>query len=168
MLYTFPLFYVLTTTSRGSLVEYTHKVSENNDDVEMVQACEDCRIAVVRKREPDGGKVRMMTSVWVFSDDNTIRMELKMEDGEMYVPYSSYFTPEKISITVPCELKYHDVQYGIRASKVARTRWINYVFEDSKGRPRPLPIIDYLQASCLLKTIQEPSSSKTSSWAALY
>ncbi|KAF2114864.1 hypothetical protein BDV96DRAFT_86702 [Lophiotrema nucula] len=118
---------------RGSLVEYTHKVSENNDDVEMVQACEDCRIAVVRKREPDGGKVRMMTSVWVFSDNNTVRMELKMEDGEMYVPYSSYFTPEKISVTVPCELKYHDVQYGIRPSKIARTRWINYVFDDPKG-----------------------------------
>ena len=75
----------------------------------------------------------MMTSVWVFSDDNTVRMELKMEDGEMYVPYSSYFTPEKISITVPCELKYHDVHYGIRPSKIARTRWINYVFDDPKG-----------------------------------
>jgi hypothetical protein len=121
-------------TSRGTLVEYTQKVSSDNDDVEMVRACEDCRIAVVRKRESNPDKsVNMMTSIWVFSDDNTVRMELKMADGEMYVPYSSYFTPEKISITVKCELKYHDVKYGSRPSKLARTHWINYIFEDEKG-----------------------------------
>ncbi|KAF2736975.1 hypothetical protein EJ04DRAFT_510694 [Polyplosphaeria fusca] len=119
---------------RGRLVEYTQKVASDNDDVEMVSACENCRIAVVRKREFNPDKsVHMMTSIWVFSDDNTVRMELKMADGEMYVPYSSYFTPEKISITVKCELKFHDVKYGARPARIARTHWINYIFEDEKG-----------------------------------
>ena len=57
-----------------------------------------------------------------------------MDDGEMYVPYSSYFNPEKISVTVPCELKYHDVKYGQRPTKTAKTSWINYVFEDAQGK----------------------------------
>ncbi|KAF2868292.1 hypothetical protein BDV95DRAFT_630526 [Massariosphaeria phaeospora] len=118
---------------RGNLVEYTHKVSpeDSSHDIEMVQACEDCRIAVVRKREPNssGQDVRVMTSIWVFSDNNTVRLQLEMADGEMYVPYSSYFSPEKISITVPCELKYHDVRYGSRLLRTAKTSWVSYVFE---------------------------------------
>ncbi|KAF2004457.1 hypothetical protein P154DRAFT_572117 [Amniculicola lignicola CBS 123094] len=123
---------------RGVLVEYAQKMSPEDyeHDVEMVEACQECRIAVVRKREREEGKnsgVRVITSIWVFSDDNTVRMELRMADGEMYVPYSSYFNAEKISVTVPCELKYHDVQFGTRPSKTAKTNWINYVFEDVKG-----------------------------------
>lgn len=104
--------------------------------MEMVEACTDCRIAVVRKREaPIDSKqdVKMMTSIWVFSDDNTVRLELKMADGEMYVPYSYYFAPEKVSVTVPCELKFHDVKYGQRVLKTAKTTWINYVFESNHG-----------------------------------
>jgi hypothetical protein len=102
----------------------------------MVEACTDCRIAVVRKREPAADAehdIRVMTSIWVFSDDNTVRMELKMADGEMYVPYSSYFNPEKVSVTVPCELKFHDIIYGQRVSRIAKTTWINYVFESALG-----------------------------------
>ncbi|KAF2795649.1 hypothetical protein K505DRAFT_239398 [Melanomma pulvis-pyrius CBS 109.77] len=123
---------------RGTLVEYAQKVSpeEDSHDVEMVEACQDCRICVVRKREPvaaDGKTIRMMTSIWVFSDDNIVRLQLKLADGEMYVPYSSYFSPEKISMTVPCELKYHDVKYGTRLLKTAKTTWINYVFDTSQG-----------------------------------
>jgi hypothetical protein len=89
----------------------------------------------VRKREPseDGKRIRIMTSIWVFSDDNTVRMQLKMDDGEVYVPYSSYFSPGKVSVTVPCELKYHDVTFGKRPVKTVKTSWINYVFEDAKG-----------------------------------
>jgi len=106
-------------------------------DVEMVEACQECRIAVVRKREAPADSrqdVRMMTSIWVFSDDNTVRLELKMADGEMYVPYSSYFSPEKVSVTVPCELKFHDVKYGQRVLKTAKTTWINYIFESAHSK----------------------------------
>jgi hypothetical protein len=120
------------------MVEYARKLSpeEDSHEVEMVEACLDCRICVVRKREStgaDGKAVHMMTSIWVFSDDNIVRLQLKLADGDMYVPYSSYFTQQKISITVPCELKYHGVKYGMRLEKIAKTSWINYVFEDTKG-----------------------------------
>jgi hypothetical protein len=101
----------------------------------MIRVCEDCRIAVVRKRvhDPETRGVRVVTSIWVFSDDNTMRMELRMEDDQMYIPYSSYFSPTKVSITVPCELKFHDVRYGNRPAKIAKTSWINYVFETPQG-----------------------------------
>ncbi|KAF2261154.1 hypothetical protein CC78DRAFT_535871 [Lojkania enalia] len=119
---------------RCILVEYTQKVSPESDDVEMISACEDCRVAVVRKREPaQDNSVRIMTSIWTFSDDNTIRMELKLAEGELYVPYSSYFSPEKVSMTVPCELKFHDVKFGSRPLRTAKTHWINYVFDDPQG-----------------------------------
>lgn len=74
-----------------------------------------------------------MTSIWAFSDDNTVRLQLTMDDGEMYVPYSSYFSPEKISVTVACELKYHDIKFGSRPVKTAKTTWVNYIFENAKG-----------------------------------
>ncbi|CAI6333501.1 unnamed protein product [Periconia digitata] len=118
----------------GIAVEYAQKVSSEADahDVEMIEACQNCRICVVRKREASSearDDIRLMTSIWVFSDDDTLRLELKMADGEMYVPYASYFSPEKVSLTVPCELKFHDVQYGQRVLKTAKTTWINYVFD---------------------------------------
>lgn len=102
----------------------------------MIRVCDECRIAVVRKRvhDPETRAVRVVTSVWIFSDDNTIRMELKMDDTHMYIPYSSYFSPTKVSITVPCELKFHDVKHGNRPAKVAKTSWVNYVFETPQGK----------------------------------
>ncbi|KAF2181890.1 hypothetical protein K469DRAFT_671176 [Zopfia rhizophila CBS 207.26] len=122
---------------RGLLVEYTLKLNEETPSdpfgVEMVEACKECRITVVRKRESIDNETKMMTSIWVFSDDNTVRLQQRLAEGEMYVPYSSYFSPEKISITVPCEIKYHDMVYGKKPVKRARTSWINYVFEDGKS-----------------------------------
>lgn len=101
----------------------------------MVEACESCRIAVVRKRITDSETrcVRVVTSIWALSDDNNVRVELKMEDSQFYIPYSSYFSPSKASITVPCELRFHDVCFGNRLIKTARTSWINYVFEDAQA-----------------------------------
>ncbi|KAL5121723.1 hypothetical protein ACEQ8H_000410 [Pleosporales sp. CAS-2024a] len=116
---------------RGVLSEYSHQINEDDPrGVEMVRACGECRIAVVRKRvhDPETRAVRVVTSIWVFSDDNTTRMELRMDDEQMYIPYSSYFSLEKVSITVPCELKFHHVQHGNRPAKLAKTTWVNYVF----------------------------------------
>jgi hypothetical protein len=52
----------------------------------MIRACDECRIAVVRKRVHDSETrtIRVVTSIWVFSDDNTVRMELRMDDEQMY------------------------------------------------------------------------------------
>ena len=132
---------VLTARSRGRLVEYSQQTVADPDrqsdvaDIEMVEACDSCRIAVVRKRITDSEtkNVRVTTSIWAFSDDNNVRVELKMGDGEMYIPYSSYFSPAKVSMTVPCELTFHDVRYGNRIVKTARTSWVNYVFDDSQA-----------------------------------
>jgi hypothetical protein len=105
----------------------------------MIQASDECRIAVVRKRvtDPETRTVRVVTSVWAFSDDNTTRVELRMEDDQMYIPYSSYFSPAKVSITVPCELKFHDVKHGNRPARIAKTSWVNYVFDTAQGQSPP-------------------------------
>ena len=101
----------------------------------MIEASDDCRITVVRKRVTDAESraVRVVTSIWAFSDDNTVRVELRMADDQMYIPYSSYFSPSKVSITVACELKFHDVKHGNRPARIAKTSWVNYVFETSQG-----------------------------------
>ncbi|CAO2649412.1 Nn.00g067970.m01.CDS01 [Neocucurbitaria sp. VM-36] len=117
---------------RGQLVEYSHQINEDDPkDVEMIQASEECRIAVVRKRVHDSEtkSMRLVTSIWAFSDDGTVRVELRMHDDHMFIPYSSYFSPNKISITVPCELKFHDVKFGNRPAKTAKTSWVNYIFD---------------------------------------
>jgi hypothetical protein len=129
----------LTITSRGKLVEYSHRFNQDDPrDVEMIRALDECRIAVVRKRitDPETRAVRVVTSVWTFSDDNTTRVELRMEDDQMYIPYSSYFSPAKVSITVPCELKFHDIKLGNRPNRVAKTSWVNYVFDTAQGPSR--------------------------------
>ncbi|XPS99103.1 hypothetical protein M3J09_008285 [Ascochyta lentis] len=126
---------------RGRIVEYAQLTVPDPNcpsdfaDIEMVEACDSCRITVVRKRitDPVTKNVRVVTSIWALSDDNNVRVELKMEDDEMYIPYSSYFSPAKVSMTVPCELKFHDVRYGNRLVKAARTSWVNYVFEDAQA-----------------------------------
>ncbi|KAF2012612.1 hypothetical protein BU24DRAFT_352440 [Aaosphaeria arxii CBS 175.79] len=122
---------------RCSLVEYAQQLSQDDpSDVQMVTVGESCRVLVVRKREPISPystEVQTTTSIWTFTDDNTIRMQLRMSDDDVYVPYSSYFNPGKISITVPCELKYHDVKFGDRLQRTASTSWINYVFDNPKG-----------------------------------
>jgi hypothetical protein len=103
----------------------------------MVPACTTCRIAVVRKRIPPSSPstqpVLMQTSIWALSTDNNVRVELRMEDSEMYIPYSSYFSPAKASITVPCTLRFHDVRFGNRLLRTARSSWVNFVFEDAQG-----------------------------------
>lgn len=142
---------------RGSLVGYTQTVETEEDPygVEMVQAAASCRICVVRKREtmPDRS-IRMVTSIWAFSDDNTVRFQQKLADGELYVPYSSYFSPEKISVTVPTEVKFYGIRYGTKPAKVQKTSWINYVFADVKSKPISLPILDSLPTPSPVHALQ--------------
>lgn len=131
--------HILIAYSRGRQVEFSQQTSSDPDsdltDIEMVEACDTCRITVVRKRITDSEtkNVDVVTSIWAFSDDNDVRVELRMEDGELYIPYSSYFSPTKVSMTIPCDLRFHDVKYGNRLTKTARTSWINFVFEHAQA-----------------------------------
>src|ERR1700761_6342125 len=54
-------------------------------------------------------------------------------DGESIIPFASYFEDEKISITFPTELIFHDISYGSEPLRSVKTSWTNYVFEDSIG-----------------------------------
>ena len=100
----------------------------------MVPACSSCRIAVVRKRiTTPTQSVHMETSIWALSDDNTVRVELRLEDKEMYIPYSSYFSPAKTSITVPCTLRFHDIKFGTRILRTARSSWVNFFLDDARA-----------------------------------
>lgn len=121
---------------RGKVVEYSHHINRDDPrDVEMIPVCTDCRIAVVRKRitDPETRTVRVVTSIWVFSDDTQVRMELRMQDEHMYIPYASYFSPAKVSITVPCELRFYDVAHAAGPARVAQTSWVNYVFDSPQS-----------------------------------
>ncbi|EMD67649.1 hypothetical protein COCSADRAFT_197410 [Bipolaris sorokiniana ND90Pr] len=121
---------------RGKVVEYSHRINRDDPrDVEMIPVCTDCRIAVVRKRitDPETRTVRVVTSIWVFSDDTQVRMELRMQDEHMYIPYASYFSPAKVSITVPCELRFYDVAHAAGPARVAQTSWVNYVFDSPQS-----------------------------------
>lgn len=132
---------LLRPSSRGKLVDYSQHTQPDPDapddiaDIEMVEACSSCRIAVVRKRITDSStkQICMETSIWALSDDNDVRVELRMQDSELYIPYSSYFSPAKASITVPCSLRFHDVRFGNRPVRTARTSWVNFVFADAQG-----------------------------------
>lgn len=69
----------LTRNRRAARVEYTQKKKEDPEDpmgIELVEAMTDCRICVVRKRETLADDVvRLITSIWAFSDDDTVRMQ---------------------------------------------------------------------------------------------
>lgn len=56
-----------------------------------------------------------------------------VDEDYRYVPYSSFFQREKISIAVPTELHFHDTAYGAKPLKTVRTSWINYVIADNEG-----------------------------------
>ncbi|KAF2841719.1 hypothetical protein M501DRAFT_1000998 [Patellaria atrata CBS 101060] len=121
--------------------------------MEMVESCRACRICIVRRRDVlSNESVRIITSIWVFSDDRTVRMQQKRKtpqavryyyviltltplvaDGIEAIPYASYFSPEKISIAIPTEIKFHDSHYDAKPLKVVKTNWINYVFSNERS-----------------------------------
>lgn len=137
-------------------MEYLQPPKDENFplDVEMGDAMGACRILVVRKRDlRPGGSIRLVTSIWSLSDDGLVRMQQKRKyfptryldielwlkvafvvaDGVEVIPHASYFVPEKISLPLVTELKFHDKVYGSKPIKVEKTSWCNYVFEDVKS-----------------------------------
>jgi hypothetical protein len=121
---------------RGRLVEYSRTNPDEPDlryNVEMVEACKEARICVVRKRENrEHVGTKVVTSIWVLSTDGTHRVQHKLSEINETVPYCSYFEPEKVSIQ-PVDgpninLKFHADVWGAPLQDEHRTSWVNYYF----------------------------------------
>ena len=134
--------------SRGTLVEYTVPPTESAD-YEMEQVMKGCRICIVRhKKVYQGGKVTYCTNIWAFSDDLSVRFEQNrkspnydsgamlicaVDENAEIIPYTSFFTTKKVSITLRTKVIHHDVVPGSTPLKTADTNWVNYHFEDEEG-----------------------------------
>ncbi|KAF2419008.1 hypothetical protein EJ08DRAFT_574105, partial [Tothia fuscella] len=118
---------------RGIVVEYVKPSEDGMNPFEktLVAVTQACRIYVVRHREqlPDGQDC-FTASIWAFSDDLSTRFQQKLPDEDHIIPFTSYFQDEKISITFPTEILFHDVVHGTPPLKSAKTSWVNYVLED--------------------------------------
>lgn len=121
---------------RGTLAEYAQHVPGQPDpryNTEMVEACKGCRVYVICKREnrPHGGS-KVISSIWLISDDGAVRCQQRLPEAAETVPYCSYFQPEKVSIP-PTHgdmlLRFHPDTWGEEVDREAQTNWVNYVFE---------------------------------------
>ncbi|KAF2087016.1 hypothetical protein K490DRAFT_43232 [Saccharata proteae CBS 121410] len=121
---------------RGTAVEYLKPPDDESRPLEagLGEAMKDCRICIVRKRDtrPDGSS-RFLTSIWALSDDHEVRMQQKLPDTGPLIPYPSYFTPTKISLSLPSTLKFHPHIYGGDTLTSPQTTWINYIFDSPKS-----------------------------------
>lgn len=121
---------------RAKLVEYAQKVPDEPDpryDVKMVEACKECHIRVIRKRENRAhGGTKVTTSIWAISEDGVVRCQQKLQDYVETVPYCSYFEPEKVSISaneaVEIVLRFHGENWIDEVDKEVKTHWVNYIF----------------------------------------
>jgi len=120
---------------RCTLVEVAQHNPEEPDprfDTEMVPACAESRVCVIRKRENREHKgTKMVTSIWAISEDGQVRCQQKLPEYGDTVPYCSYFQPEKVSLP-PTEgemtLRFHGENLG-EIKKEIKTNWVNFVFE---------------------------------------
>jgi ElaB/YqjD/DUF883 family membrane-anchored ribosome-binding protein len=121
---------------RGRLIEYSRTNLDEPDpryNVEMVEACKEARICVVRKRENrEHVGTKVVTSIWVLSTDGTHRIQHKLSEVNETVPYCSYFEPEKVSLQPvdgpDINLKFHADVWGAPLHEEHRTSWVNYYF----------------------------------------
>ncbi|KAF2404157.1 hypothetical protein EJ06DRAFT_518632 [Trichodelitschia bisporula] len=120
---------------RGKSVNFVKTalpLSGKKDTVEEVAG--DCRILLVRRRDAfQGGDIRFTTSIWVFDELRSVRMQHKLPDNEDVIPYTSFFQSEKVSFTIPTELLFHSDIYGEPPLRTQPTMWINYVLDDVPG-----------------------------------
>ncbi|KAK5166329.1 uncharacterized protein LTR77_008590 [Saxophila tyrrhenica] len=119
---------------RCSVIEYAQTLPDEPDpryNIEMVEACQDARIVVIRKRENrEHGGTRLATSIWALSDDGTIRCQQKLSEIADTVPYCSYFQPEKVSIgDAEMCLRFHGLNWTDMAKQDVKTNWVNYILE---------------------------------------
>jgi hypothetical protein len=117
------------------MVEYTVPASSvttsasapHNERLE--EAMRECCIRIIRKKRvfPDG-QVNYSTSIWSFSDDHEVRLEQQIDETQEIIPYSSFFEPKKVSVTIPTTLIYHSENPKQKPLRILRTKWLNYYF----------------------------------------
>ncbi|KAI9661868.1 MAG: hypothetical protein M1821_009107 [Bathelium mastoideum] len=121
----------------AKLVDYTLPSKDEGRpwDLEMEKAAEEARICIVRKRNNINDTIRFTTSIWAISYDRSARMEQRLIDGDAIVPYSTYFSPEKVAVTIPTELRFHEANPKDPSAepKKVNTSWVNYVFNDARA-----------------------------------
>jgi hypothetical protein len=49
------------------------------------------------------------------------------------IPFTSYFQPNKVSLTIPTVVVHHPIIPGMRPLKSIETRWVNYYFATEAG-----------------------------------
>ncbi|KXT14486.1 hypothetical protein AC579_840 [Pseudocercospora musae] len=122
---------------RGKMVEYAHFNADQPDpryQVEMLEACKESRVFVIRKRENcEHGGTKVVSSIWCISDDGDVRLQQKLSGIQETVPYCSYFESEKVSLQPddPKEdiaLKFHSEEWGHMLKEEKKTNWVNYYF----------------------------------------
>ncbi|KAK5109457.1 hypothetical protein LTR62_007017 [Meristemomyces frigidus] len=123
---------------RGTLVEYARTLPDEPDprfNTEMKEACKECRICVIRKREQrELGGTKVITSIWALSDDGEVRLQQKLSEFNETVPYCSTFDPLKVSLPPPegagseIALKFHAETWGDMLKEEKKTNWVNFVF----------------------------------------
>lgn len=123
----------------ADLVEFTQENAEEPDPrfaTELVPVATGCRVLVVRKKEnlPHGGLI-YTTSIWTIADDFSIRVQQRLPDHPEPVPWSSFFSPEKVSLSGEIILHHHGQTWGEPALTATKTNWINYIFSPADATP---------------------------------
>ena len=54
-------------------------------------------------------------------------------DGEEVIPYTVWGNDSKVVLRVPTELRFHDTSLDANPLSVAKTSWVNYIFEHERG-----------------------------------
>ncbi|KAL9100582.1 MAG: hypothetical protein Q9163_004056 [Psora crenata] len=62
-----------------------------------------------------------------------VSLRLKLVDGVEIIPYTIWGKEKKVVIRTPAELKYHALSTRDKPLNIAKTEWVNYVFETEKG-----------------------------------
>ena len=121
--------------ARGSSVEYTLPNEDKPGDWKIVEATKKCKISVVTKRFklPTTNKPRYISSIWALSEDRKVRLQQRLLDDEEIIPYTVWGNTTKIVVRVPTELKYHGFTTLEKPVEIAKTKWVNYIFEDENG-----------------------------------
>lgn len=71
--------------------------------------------------------------MYVIGPPLTTELIRAVPDGEEVVPYTVWGNLEKVAIRLPTELRFHDTVFDAIPIDIAKSSWVNYVFEDERA-----------------------------------